>query len=219
MMGSGGELSGYHPTDSNGLSVSTTPPAACVCVIYLQSLCAPLEYGGCGGRCEETPPMLPPQPPTPGPMPPEPPKEMEPLFFWGVGTELVARCILTARKRGLQAIADCRKTKNNHPHCDKLGHCVAACVLKKCAGPVITWCLGWLRDPPLVGDPADRAANWAGEQCAGAGGSCRNCCNAWWEHVFGPNPCPTCRPILDPPPPPPSPPAGGWPGLNRWPMV
>jgi len=34
MMGATGEPSGYYPTDSNGLSVGTTPPVACVCYIF-----------------------------------------------------------------------------------------------------------------------------------------------------------------------------------------
>ncbi len=63
MMGATGEPSGYYPTDTNGLSISTTPPVACVCYIFLQSLCAPILDGGCGGRCEEMPPILPPLPP------------------------------------------------------------------------------------------------------------------------------------------------------------
>ncbi|MFN4034352.1 MAG: RHS repeat domain-containing protein, partial [Fimbriimonadales bacterium] len=60
MMGANGEPSGYYPMDSNGMNVGTQPPVACVCVIYLNSVCAPLVDGSCeGGRCEKMPPNVP----------------------------------------------------------------------------------------------------------------------------------------------------------------
>ncbi len=60
MMTQAGEPWGYYPQDSNGLAVQSEVPAACVCVVYWQSLCSPLVDGGCAGGCEETPPVLPP---------------------------------------------------------------------------------------------------------------------------------------------------------------
>jgi len=53
MMGATGEPNQYYPHDSNGMNV-TSAPQACVCFIQpAQSVCAPLGYGGCEGRCEE----------------------------------------------------------------------------------------------------------------------------------------------------------------------
>ncbi len=42
MMTQAGEPWGYYPQDSNGLAVQSEVPAACVCVVYWQSLCAPI---------------------------------------------------------------------------------------------------------------------------------------------------------------------------------
>lgn len=53
MMGQAGEPWGYYPQDSNGLAVQSEVPAACVCVVYSQGLCAPIVDGGCAERCEE----------------------------------------------------------------------------------------------------------------------------------------------------------------------
>lgn len=75
MMGASGEPNGYYPMDSSGISVGTQPPVACVCAIFLQSVCAPIVDGGCGGRCEEIPPVLPPSKSTPTPSLPSHPSD------------------------------------------------------------------------------------------------------------------------------------------------
>ena len=63
-MGASGEPSGYYPMDSSGVMVQSELPAPCKCPVFTPtalSVCPPLGYGGCeGGRCEETPPTLPP---------------------------------------------------------------------------------------------------------------------------------------------------------------
>jgi|GEM_PF-5642723 len=50
-----GEPSGYYPMDSNGLTVQSELPLACVCQVALVPMVCPLlGYGGCeGGSCEE----------------------------------------------------------------------------------------------------------------------------------------------------------------------
>ncbi len=55
MMGQTGEPYGYYPTDSNGLSVGTAPPVACVCVIFLQEVCAPMGWDDCSGSDSNCP--------------------------------------------------------------------------------------------------------------------------------------------------------------------
>ena len=91
MMTANGEPSGYYPTDSSGLSVGTAPPGACVCVIYLQSVCAPIVDGSCGGRCEETPPKLPLEP-TPSPIPSPIPPDDRLILPAGVGPWNIIGC-------------------------------------------------------------------------------------------------------------------------------
>ena len=199
MMGARGEPSGYYPTDSNGLSVGTTPPVACVCYIFLQSLCAPILDGGCGGRCEEMPPILPPTPPLP-PRPglPDPGFPLEDVIMpAGLGLLIIliaaivgmylGGCAAFAAGGGLGALRACHRVTNNHPHCDKLAHCIGACIARKCGTIVWSWCLGWIRElMPGEGmlDPDDFAANHQGEQCAvSASGlirGCVGCCGKWW---------------------------------------
>lgn len=206
MMGVSGEPNGYYPMDSNGVWVQSAMAAPCVCpVVDPQALmvCPPLGDGSCeGGRCEGMPPLLPPRSPVPGWPPPGFPGEESIIWRTNDPFDQILRilsspfCASVGRKEGLKAIAECRKRKKGHPnekHCDKFGHCVAMCVATQCSGRWLAWCMGWLRDPPFIGDPEDRAANWAGEQCGESGVNCGQCCGAWWEHKYGPNPCPHCH--------------------------
>jgi hypothetical protein len=196
MMGATGEPSGYYPTDSNGLAVQSEPPVACVCVIFLQSVCVPIVDGGCGGRCGEMPPKLPPTPPLPPrpglPDPGFPPDEniIMPLGLAGLILIIIAAiaalylgsCAAAAARGGSEVMRACHRVTNNHPHCDKLAHCVGACVARKCGTIVWSWCLGWIKELGGV-DRKDLAANHQGEQCAvSASGlrGCVGCCGKWW---------------------------------------
>ncbi len=190
MMGQAGEPYGYYPTDSNGLSVGTAPPVACVCVIFLQGVCAPILDGGCpGGSCNEMPPVLPPKTPS---VPSTPDTQIIDVGFitldWGLSERKLlwlcrlGGCAGCAYQAGRIAMDECKKAGGKN--CDKLGHCVGACVARKCGSIVMSWCLGWIKDPPYFGDPKDREANHAGEQCAVSGGgfllTCASCCVLWW---------------------------------------
>ena len=206
MMGATGEPSGYYPMDSNGLMVQSELPMACVCQVALVPMvCPPLGYGGCeGGQCNEMPPILPPGIPPLLPLP-YPPDTI--IILHGTTDGLIIEepfetilrwlfapaCAVLAREEGLESIAVCKKKHPKHSHCDKMGHCVAMCVATQCSSRILAWCLGWLRDPPIIGDPEDRTANWAGEQCGKHGGDCNSCCQSWWNHKYGPRPCPHCR--------------------------
>ncbi len=204
MMGTNGVPTEFYPTDSNGVNVqSVSEPCACGVAPAQVAVCRALGYGGCpDGSCEEMPPLLPPA---------KMPISSAPLIpldkqLWMLDTanndpfDMIARfifsplCAYVAREEGLKAIAECRKKKKNHKHCDKMGHCVAMCVATDCSGRTLAWCLGWLRDLPFIGDPEDRAANWAGEQCGEGGHECGSCCASWWEHKYGHRPCRHCKP-------------------------
>lgn len=186
MMGQTGEPSGYYPIDSNGLNVGTQPPVACVCVVFLQGVCAPIVDSGCGGRCEEMPPVLPPFPPSR-----TPPSPVEPFHWWDhpllvmpyqVLPSPVASCAELAYLAAKSAIEMCMRALRPD-HCDKLGHCVGACIAYRCGGPLLAWCLGWIKELiPGAGmmDPDDFAANHQGERCALSGDSCASCCLKWW---------------------------------------
>jgi len=154
MMTASGEPSGYYPMDSNGLAVQNTP-VACLCVAVARtSVCSPLGYGACaGGECGDIPPLLPPNPSLPAV--PNPihdqvyhlhSKLLEEVILLITRAFGALGCSAAARGAGEGTLDACRRRAPHNPNCDKLAHCVGACVARKCGTIVLSWCLGILRD-------------------------------------------------------------------------
>jgi len=77
---------------------------------------------------------------------------------------------------------------SGQPNADKLAHCVAACVIRRCGSIVMSWMYGHLKEVLdwATGDgynPNDLCANNRGEWCAKQVGSvtqCGGCCS----HIY-----------------------------------
>jgi RHS repeat-associated protein len=96
-------------------------------------------------------------------------------------------CSLASWSVGKETHEVCKKFLK-HPECDKLAHCVSACIARKCGTIVLSWCLGLIKDNPFTGDPKDRAgdlaANHKGEQCALSGKELRVCLSCCLEKIL-----------------------------------
>jgi hypothetical protein len=157
MMGTTGEPSGYYPMDSNGLAVQNAPAQPCVCPVFAPAqtaVCSSLGYGACaGGECGDIPPLLPPNPSLPAV--PNPihdqvyhlhSKLLEEVILSITRAFGALGCSAAARGAADGTLDACQRRAPHNPNCDKLAHCVGACVARKCGTIVLSWCLGILRD-------------------------------------------------------------------------
>lgn len=77
----------------------------------------------------------------------------------------------------------CRRATND-PDCDKLAHCVGACIVRKCGAVVFSWCLKWIGDlmpgsgmlDPNEGVGACRCGCMTARPAAGVGRAWRTTC-------------------------------------------
>jgi len=200
LMGTTGEPSGYYPMDSNGLAVQNAPAQPCMCLVAPVSVsaCPPLGYGACaGGECGDIPPLLPPNPSLPAVPNPihdqvyhlqrKNSKLLEEMILSITRAFGALGCSAAARGAADGTLDACRRRAPHNPNCDKLAHCVGACVARKCGTILLSWCLGILKEfsdwaNPLdedTWDSRDLAANHEGEKCAKADSGlriCATCC-------------------------------------------
>ena len=201
MMTASGEPSAYCPMDSSGLAVQSEPAQSCVCPVVVPTqtaACPPLGYGACaGGECGDIPPLLPPNPSLPAVPNPihdqvyhlqrKNSKLLEEMILSITRAFGALGCSAAARGAADGTLDACRRRAPHNPNCDKLAHCVGACVARKCGTILLSWCLGILKEfsdwaNPLdedTWDSRDLAANHEGEKCAKADSGlriCATCC-------------------------------------------